>query len=566
MLALALPTLEHLRETPPAETRLDIVTPPTFDMGFALSPDGRQVVFVATGEDGRSRLWLRSLAATSAQPLAGTEQATSPFWSPDGRALGFFAAGALKRLELGGGAPQTLARVSLSRGGDWGADGTVVFSDFGGPLLRVAATGGEVSPVTTLGPRQATHAYPHLLPDGRHVLFYVDGGAEPGIYLAELEGGDPIRLTDADSNGMYLPAGWLVWVRAGTLVAQRLDLAEAKLTGGLLSLAYDVYTLDAGRGVFRVSPAGLIAYRARLQTDDRQLTWVDRAGTVLGTLGDADGSFSNPRVAPDGRRAAVVRRVQGNADLWLLENLRASRFTFDAADDLFPLWSADGSRLVFTSNRAGQLDLYQKLASGAEEALIPSDDLKYPSSVTADGRFLLYFGGSGQGTDLWVLPTAGGAKPTPFLQTPFNERWGAFSPDGRWIAYTSDEAGRDEVYVRPFVPPGEESEAAVKVGQWQVSTAGGRTPLWSPDGRELYYIALDGGMMAAAVSASTTGFAAGTPQLLFATRIAGGGVATGQGRQYDVAPDGRFLINAVVGNAAASPITLIQNWNPLHTP
>jgi serine/threonine protein kinase/Tol biopolymer transport system component len=572
MLALALPALQHLRETPPPETRVDIVTPPTLDpTSFALSPDGRQLVFLATGEDGRSRLWLRSLAATSAEPLAGTEDASAPFWSPDGRALGFFVPGALKRLDLGGGAPQTLAPLAgagPTHGGAWAADDVVVFSDFGNPLRRVAASGGEVSPVTTLGPGETTHYYPHLLPDGRHLVFYAPDGTDAGIYLGELGGGAPIRLTEADSRAAYLPSGWLMWVRAGTLVAQRLNLAEAKLTGALHTLADRVPVTPSGHAAFTVSATGLVAYRAQGQTDLLQLTWVDRAGTVLGTLGDADGALSNPRVAPDGQRVAVVRRVQGNADLWLLDSVRTSRLTFDASVDAFPVWSADGSRLVFASNRAGQPDLYQKLASGtgAEETLISSDEAKYPNSLTADGRFLLYFTGSAQGTDLWVLPTAGKAEPTPFLQTPFNERFGAFSPDGRWVAYMSNESGRDEVYVRPFVPPGEESTVAVTVGQWQVSTAGGLAPLWSPDGQELYYLAPDGGMMAAAVNASTTGFAAGAPELLFATRIVGGGAATGQGRQYDVAPDGRFLINTVLDSAAAAPITLIQNWNPLQTP
>jgi hypothetical protein len=399
-------------------------------------------------------------------------------------------------------------------------------------------------------------------------LFYVPDGSEPGIYLGKLEGGAPIRLTDADSGAVYLPSGWLLWVRAGILVAQRLDVGQAKLTGALLTLADGVPTTVAGRGAFTVSATGLVAYRARGQTDERQLTWVDRAGTVLGTLGDADGSLTTPRVAPDGQRVAVVRGVQGNSDLWLLDNVRTSRLTFDASNDAYPVWSADSSRLVFASNRAGQLDVYQKLASGtgAEEALISSDEPKYPSSLTADGRFLLYFTADVQGTDLWVLATAGQAEPTPFLQTPFNERWGAFSPDGRWVAYTSNESGRDEIYVRPFVPPGEESTAAVTVGQWQVSTAGGHAPLWSPGGQELYYLTPDGGMMAVAVSASTTGFAAGAPELLFATRIAGGGVAAGQGRQYDVAADGRFLINTVLDSTTPAPITLIQNWNPPQTP
>jgi serine/threonine protein kinase/Tol biopolymer transport system component len=568
----------------PPETRVEITTPATDQpTSFALSPDGRQLVFVATS-DGASRLWLRSLATTTAQPLAGTEGATHPFWAPDGRAVGYFAGNALKRLDLGGGAPQTLAPVTSGQGGTWSADGIILFTPgLATPVMRVPATGGTGVAVTTLGPQQTGHHFPHLLPDGRRFLFFVNGGpATAGIYLGALDGGAPTRLTPADGSGVYLPSGlgraeasgeggWLLWVRGRTLVAQRLDVAKAVLTGEPVTLA-DGVTRDALSGsAVSVAATGLIAYRTGGDSQ-RQLTWFDRSGTVRGTVGDPDGSLFQPRVSPDGRRVAVQRSVGGNTDLWLLDGGRTSRFTFDAATDVRPVWSPDGTRVAFGSNPMGRFDLYQKLTSGAgvEERFVASNQQKTPSSWSADGRFLLYQSTDPQTSlDIWVVPMVGDHTPSVFLKTPFVERYGEFSPDGRWVAYESNESGRDEVYVRPFVPPSPQPSAdkpgsagpAAAGGQWQVSTAGGITPAWRPDGKELYYVNPAGVMMAAPITITGTTLAPGAPVVLFPTRIVGGGVDSGTGRQYDVAPDGRFLIDTVMDSAAA-PITLIQNWTP----
>jgi Tol biopolymer transport system component len=260
----------------------------------------------------------------------------------------------------------------------------------------------------------------------------------------------------------------------------------------------------------------------------------------------------------------VSRTVQGNPDLWLLDGARTSRLTFDAAGDDRGVWSPDGTRIVFRSTREGARDIYQMLANGAggAERLVGSDQDMAPSSWSRDGRFLLYLSNDPQtNADLWVVPMVGDRTPSVFLKTPFREAYAAFSPDGRWVAYHSNESGRYEIYVRPFVPPGETGTPAV-AGQWQISTAGGVHAVWRPDGKELYYLNPAGEMMAAPIAAVGDALEPGAPVVLFPTHIVDGGSDTQGGWQYDVAPDGRFLINMELDDAAAAPITLIQNWNP----
>ncbi len=571
--ALAVPAIRYLRLTPPPEMRLAINTPATSQPdSFALSPDGRQIVFVASG-DGASRLWLRSLASTTAQPLAGTEGATGPFWSPDSRSIAFFADDALKRLDLGGGAPQTLAPAPSAAGGTWNAAGVILFASHpGSPLMRVSASGGAVRAVTTLKAGQIGQGAPFFLPDGHHFLFVVGGSpAAGGIYLGDLTGDAATPLTNAQSDPMYLPTGWMLWIQDGALVAQRLDEGKAALTGTPVTLAGG---LPAGGGVISVSVSatGLVAYRVGGGTQ-RQLTWFDRSGAARGGDGAPDGTLFVPRVAPDGRRVVVVRVTSQNVNLWLLDGAHMSRLTFGAHSDFYPVWSPDGTQIVFSSNPSGPFDLYQTLVNGAigdAQPLLSSNQVKIPGEPTSwspDGRYLLYTSSTPQtGADLWVVPMVGAHTPSVFLKTPFNELNGVFSPDSRWVAYESNESGRYEIYVRPFHPPGaKDSGAASGAMQWQVSTAGGIDPTWQRDGREIDYIDPSGAMMAAPITASETTFAAGTPVKLFQTHISGGGENIGQGRQYDLAPDGRFLIDTV-SESAAAPITLIQNWNPEATP
>jgi Tol biopolymer transport system component len=545
------------------ELRTDIVTKGTGDpASFALSPDGRQIVFSASA-DGTLRLWLRSLGATSAQPLPGTEGGRYPFWAPDSRSLGFFTDTALKRADLGGGAPQTVAPASSGAGGTWMADGFIVFAPSpSSALMRVPAGGGTAVPVTTFGAQQIGHRWPDALPGGKQFIFYAGGPPDTaGIYLGSLDGSAPARLTPADSAGVYHPDGWLLWVRDGALIAQRLDAARGTVAGEPLTIADSVAVDTAERSAVSVAASGAIAYRTG-SANRRQLAWFDRTGTQFGPLGDADPTWGRPRVSPDGLRVVVGRTVQGNQDLWLLEGTRANRFTFDAATDDIAIWSPDGRRIVFDSTRSGGGDLYVKLASGAEveRPFVTSPEVKTPSSWSSDGRFVLFHSTDPQtSSDIWVADTGGTGDQDPaaavFLKTPAREIWGSFSPDGKWVAYMSNESGRPEIYVRPFVPPGVQPTGV----QWQVSTAGGIHPVWRPDGKELYYVDPVGAMVATPIAVDGAKIDPGTPMVLFPTRILGGGVDAGQGRQYDVARDGRFLINTVLEDVD-TPITLLQHW------
>jgi Tol biopolymer transport system component len=552
----------HFREVP-AEApamRFEVMTPPTSEpTSLAISPNGRLLVFVASTE-GEQRLWLRPLDQVKAQPLAGTEGARYPFWSPDSRSIGFFAGGKVKRMDIEGGKPQVVANASEGFGGTWNRDGVIVFApSFETPLYRVSAAGGNPVAITQLDPpRQIGQRFPQFLPDGRHLLFLAQG-ADRETYLASLDSAGVKRLIEADTVAIFAPVGYLLFMRQGTLFAQPFAPAREQLGGDAISVA-DSLAFDPvfNIGGFSVSETGMLAYRAGGGTSRRRLAWFDRAGNEVGTVGASDENAPvYPELSPDGRRVAVNRTVQGNEDVWLIDTGRGalSRFTFDVAIDIFPIWSPDGSRIVFASNRKGSYDLYQKTSSGAgrEELLLESSLIKLPNDWSPDGRFLLYRQEDPKtGADLWVLPLSGERKPFPFVNTNFDERNGQFSPDGRWVAYQSNESGRFEIYVQPFPGPG---------GKWQVSTGGGVDPRWRHDGKELFYIASDGKLMSAAVQRSGQTLEASTPVALFQTRIVGGNLSNTQRQQYAVAPDGkRFLVNTIADESTASPIIIVTNW------
>ena len=307
---------------------------------------------------------------------------------------------------------------------------------------------------------------------------------------------------------------------------------------------------------------GLVAYRSG-DGNAQQLTWVDRSGTPRGVVGPRDSTLSNPSVSADGQRVAVARVTQRYANIWLFDGLREGRLTSEPRADRFPVWSADGARVVFSRVEAA-INLYQKRRNGSGDAepVLATDESKVATSASRDERFLFYNSVSNEtNVDIWVAPLTSDRAPAVWLKTPFREGYAAASPDGRWVAYQSNESGRPEIYVRPFVPPADRAPAAVPDGQWQVSTNGGIHPVWRHDGNELFYLSPAGEMMAAPITATAGGVAPGAPVALFQTRVVGGGLDALQARQYDVAPDGRFLINTALEDGGA-PITVIQNWHP----
>jgi serine/threonine protein kinase/Tol biopolymer transport system component len=536
------------------EMRVEIVTPPTSNQShFAISPDGTRLAFVASG-DGRPRVWVRALDSTEAQPLIGTENAMHPFWSPDGRAIGFFAGEQLKRVDLAGGAPQTLTKVSVGIGGAWSPDGTILFAAaITSPLMRVSAAGGNPTAVTRINPGHIGHRLPRFLPDGRRFLFSVYGNPDTqGIYIGSLDGGEPRRLVASDSAAAAWAApGWMLLVRQGALVALPFDVDRG------VSIEQAVTVADSVES-FSVSATGLIAYRAR-GAQRRQLTWYGRDGTRVGTAGGPDeNGIIWPELSPDGRRIAVARGIQGGRDVWLIDLMRGgtTRLTFDASENGAPVWSHDGTRIVFPSARKGTLDLYVKASTGAgaEELLRESTNPKIPLSWSSDGRLLLFYEVDPKTNfDLWTQPMTGDGTASPWLNTPFIETLGQFSPDGKWVAYQSNESGSFEIYVQPFPAAN---------AKWQISTRGGTQPRWRPDGKELYFIAGDATLMAATVTAPATTFDVSPPVPLFKT-----GIVTANEmakHHYTVSTDGRFVVTEPVEESTAAPISLILNWKAPH--
>jgi Tol biopolymer transport system component len=563
-LVLAVPTIRHLREAAPLpalEMRTEIVTPPTAERGsFAISPDGRYLAF-AGENDGHSQLWLRRLASSTAEPLGGTEGGTRPFWAPDSESLAFFAGGKLRVLDRTSGHIRVLTDAVGSRGGTWNAAGVVLFAAANSSALFQipAIAAGAPKPVTRLD-QQLSHAQPQFLPDGRHFIYYGLGNADhTGVYLGALDSDVVTRLTPADAAGAFLPAGWLVWPRDGTLWAQPFDITNGVLTGTATAMSGSVVIELNGMSAVSASASGLLALRSG--SAKRQLQWFDRGGRPLGVVDDPDeASLTSPRLSPDGKLVAVYRTVNANADVWVLDGSHKTRITTDPLMDRFPIWSPDGRSLIFESNRSNLRQLYMTdLETRVEHPLPSTTHNVVPQSWSSDNRFVLYAeqGPARPGDfDLWVLPLTEDRQPFAVVKTAFTEKGGDFSPNGRWIAYMSDQSGRPEIYVKRFVQPGS-SENGREV---QVSTAGGIYPRWAPNGSELYWLAPDATVTAARVRTSAPTFEYDPPISLFRTRVLGGGMDNQQGSQFDVTQDGRFLINAVLDDA--TPITLIQNWTP----
>jgi len=525
-----------------------------------ISPDGQQVAFVAVSEEGKTLLWVRSLDALTPQSFAGTEGASAPFWSPDSRSLGFFAAGKLKKIDLSGGPPITLCDAPDNRGGTWNRDGLIVFAPTNtSALQKVAASGGVPAAATVLGQGELGHIRPSFLPDGRHFLYSTIAprlGLGGPIYLGSLDSAERKMLFNANSANAHYTQGYILFLRETTLVAQPFDARRLELTGDAFPIAERIRTSASTQpyAYFSASDNGALAYQTGAETANSQLLWFDRTGKQIGALGDP-AAYSALELSPDGKRASVsIPDEAGKGqDIWLYDLARGlrTRFTFGPAGVSESVWSPDGSRIVYNSRRKGSFDLYQKASSGAgsEEILLENNVDKYPISWSPDGRFLVYGSlGSSRTGDLFVLPLTGDRKPFPLLQTQFGgTNDGRFSPDGRWVAYRSSESGRSEIYVASFPGPG---------GKWQISNAGGTYPRWRHDGSEIYYLTADNRLMVASVNGKGAGFEVGAVKPLFTTRI-----ATVGSYQYDVSADGqRFLINTSPEQATSAPITIVLNW------
>ena len=549
---------------PAAEMRVDIATPPTTDpASLAISPDGQKIVFAATSA-GRTQLWLRSLRSDSARPLEGTDAARLPFWSPDSRSVGFFADGKLRRIDIDGGSSSVLANAPFGQGGAWNRDGAILFAPVpASPILHISATGGAPTVVTTVeSPQRTGHSVPQFLPDGRHFLYYVTGTRDTrGVYISQLGGSETRRLLDADAAAVFAPSGHVLFSRRGTLFAQDFDPVQRVLTGNPFQVAERVAVdVNGASAALSASGAGPIVYRTSSADAQRQFTWFDPSGTHTGTAGTPDSAYAGPSLSLDGRRVALFKRVGENMDIFLLETERGvlTRFTVDAADDIFPIWSPDSARIVFSSTRGSSLDLYLKSVSGmgTEELLLATPAIKAASDWSRDGRFLLYSSADPtSGFDIWTLPLNGDRKPFPIVQTKSNERLAQFSPDGQWIAYESDESGRYEIYVQPF--SGSVGEAGGKV---PVSDKGGAQVRWQHDGKTLFYVALDDRLMAVPLGFASNGqVEPGAPVPLFLTHLRGA-LQPFPRYQYSVSADRRFLMLVDRENAAASPITVLLNW------
>jgi eukaryotic-like serine/threonine-protein kinase len=551
----------HLRETPaPTEPFVltiaaadtsTLVTPPQ----FAISPDGRQIVFVASGSQGVPMLWVRPFITLAARPLPGTEGATQPFWSPDNHYVGFFADGKLKKVDVSGGSPISLCdSTGLIGGGTWSRNNVIVFApSFASPLNKVDAAGGMSTPVTTLG-EDSSHRYPSFLPDGQHVLYLALRGASRELRVASLGTTDTTSLGAAESNALY-SSGHLLFSRGGTLMAQPFDPSTRQPDGDPFRVAEQVPASLNGRAFFSVSTTGVLGYFGGGAQPLSRLTWMDRTGKPLRVVGDA-GAYANLSLSPNEQRVAVSMATgwRPNRDIWVIDLARAdtaSKLTSDPASESDPIWSPDGSQILFNSNRDGPYNsAFQRSADGGGqdvlvvkmERLIDSPDWSH------DGRFLVFTGGQNQtSNDLWVLPFSGDRKPTVLLQTPEIEDSPTFSPDDRWIAYDSDATGRFEVYVRSFSPGG---------GQLQISRNGGWAPRWSGDGKEIFFLARDGAMMVADVTLGKD-FHASVPRALFPTAL----LKTTARHIYAVTKDGkRFLLPVPDQRQASTPITVVLNW------
>ena len=532
---------------------------PTGGAQFAVSPDGTRIALAASSDDGQRRLWIRTLQSMDWRVLPRTEGAALPFWSPDSRHVGFFAEKKLKRIDVANGLTQTLCDAPSPYGGSWSRDGTILLAPAAsGPLFRVADTGGALREATALDKSRGeiAHAWPHVLPNG-NVLFVVtttgNSREGAGLHIASFESGHRTLLVAGAGAGV-LAQGLLMYVRGTALVARRFDPARVDVLGDEQAISgAERVAAPFSRGAgFAVSEAGVLVHRTD-SVSRSQLTWLDRRGRAIGVVSEP-ADYQQFALSPDGTRVAAVRRDSRDmtSNIWLIEPARdvASRLTFAASHDASPLWHPGDRRLLFGSFREGALGVYAVDVEGgtSPELVREVSEVGRLEDVSPDGRFLVYSTPAERtGSDLRLLPldgdrTKASDKPLPLLHTPSDESSARVSPDGRWIAYVSDESGREEVYVRPF--PAADS-------RWQISASGGRRPRWRRDGRELFFASPDRSLVAVDVQGGSP-FRAGAPRTLFPLR---------QGDEYEVGANGQmFLTKSLVADDDRNGLQVVLNW------
>lgn len=559
--ALAVALFYFQRTPPEARVLRFVVSPPEnavfdfddFPYPVAVSPDGRRLA-LATRIAGRAQLWLRALDSPTAQPLRGTEGGTAPFWSPDSRFIGFFAEGKLKKIDAESGAVQLVCNAGVGpNNAAWSSEGVIIFSISQSGLFRVPAAGGE--PVQVKKPNSPDGIalfWPEFLPDGRHFFYAALSPAGVGVMVGSLDSDEARLLTRVNSRAVYAPPGYLLYVREGTLLAHPFDAKTLSLTGEPTPIAEHIKNFSpTGGAAFSVSENGVVAYQSG--TIVSRLILFNRNGEEVGSVG-LPSDFDSPRFSPDGQKVAVsiADPRTGTNDIWIYDLARsaATRFTFETGTENRPVWSPDGRQIAFTADEKGQpphVHLKGSNDAGPGEVIIDPSSVQAACDWSKDGPLIYADQTPETGADLWLVPMSGQRKPISFLRTRFNESDARFSSDGKWVAYTSDESGKSEIYVRSIASPSE---------KWQVSNAGGVNPTWNRDGKELFYISTDSQLMSVAVKTGNT-FEAGTPAPLFhvAAHAKQYEVA-----QYDVAPDGhRFIVNGSTA-APALPINVVINW------
>jgi Tol biopolymer transport system component len=567
---------QRAKPAKPPPVRLQVGLPPGGRLllmaTLAVSPDGRQIAFDLGFLGKPPQVFLRELGSLTVSPVPGSERAGGAFWSPDGRHLAFSGAHGMQKVALSGGPAQTLCQCLPEHGATWSRGDVIVYSKLG-RLLRVSATGGEPTPLGDLALGETGRFWPQFLPDGRHYIYLslASRAEDQGIYVGALDSSLRKRVVATPHNAAYSPPGYLLFLKNESLVAQPFDAQRLEVTGEPFPVIGDEVarysgTVFGGLAQFSVSANGVLAWRPGPPMDFKQLAWFDRSGRRMGTLGEP-GPYSGQALSPDDKSVAVCRQESSsNRDIWLLEVATGTsrRLTFDPHDDCGPVWSPDGQRIAFFSDRRGVREIYQKRAdgSGEDELLLASKDFPlHPEDWSADGRFLSYNSARpGHENDLFLLPVDRSLDPTPiaFLATEVTESFSTIAPNGRWIAYQAPGSGSPQVYVREVSPEGKAGP-----GQWQISSDRGFWPRWRADGKELFFFGM-GRVMAVDVRPDGRTFEAGAPRPLGITLGDEGKSLEGRAREVGplrVTRDGqRFLLSDRA--SPREPIRVLVNWLP----